>query len=83
MHYGRSREWREVNQDPKRASSFACSIDAVNNFARTAGRPDLQRSANSIQASLIRAGESTKLPALGHASSTGEKPAINGRCVRW
>lgn len=32
--------------------------------------------------SLIRAGESTKLRALGHASSTGEKPAINGRCVR-
>lgn len=32
--------------------------------------------------SLIRAGESTKLRALGHASSTGEKLAINGRCVR-
>lgn len=89
MHYGRSRERCEVNQDLKRAESSRVSSTRFvrstrfNNFARTAGRPDLQRFANRQHSgSLIRAGESTKLQALGHASSTGEKPAINGRCVR-
>lgn len=86
VHYERTTgNGAKVNQDSETrawVSRARVRSGVVNNFARTVGRPDLQRFANAFRPVDTCSRKHKAAAALGHASSTVEKPAINGRCIR-
>lgn len=82
VHYEQSGTTRSQSRSRSRPRVSTLVRSTLLIISRERSADPIYSDSRTHSGPLIRAGESTKLRALGHASSTAEKPAINGRCVR-